>query len=116
MTCRHSETQHGLNPLPPPRLATPGYEPVGYWLLRARAAPGTAVEYNKALGALWARCTSSRTLPSPKQFDQALTAVRKKLDAAYTKAGTAEARRDLERATDALNRVEHEAVELDLLS
>jgi hypothetical protein len=74
-----------------------------------------ALDYNEALGALWARCTSTRTLPSQKQFGHALDAARKKLDVAYAKATTAEARQELERATDALNRAEHEAVELDLL-
>lgn len=100
----------------PVRYAAPAYEAVGHWLLRARAAPGTAMEYNQAVGKLWAACTSTRTLPSPKQFDHALTVARRKLDAAYARAASRERQRDLEEATAALNWVEQAASEAGLLA
>ncbi len=112
---RERERRDQLERLPAPRLAVPGYEAVGFWLLKARAKPGIAVEYNKALGELWAACTSTRTLPSPKQFEHRLAVVRQTLDAAYRQAATRPKRQELERATWALNRAEDEATEGGLL-
>jgi hypothetical protein len=99
MLSREQERRRALERLPPPRLATPGYETLGFWLLQAHASPGTAIEYNKAIGALWAACTSTRTLPSPKEFDRAPSVARQTLDTAYTQATDPLTRRELERAT-----------------
>jgi hypothetical protein len=111
---REQERQKQLARLSPPRLATPGYEAVGYWLLAARAQPGTAREYNQAVGELWAMCSCNRTLPAPKKFEQALRVARQKLDAAYAETTEPPQRKDLERASTALNRAGQEAAEVGL--
>lgn len=115
MLSREQQRRRQLNRLPAPRLAAPGYEAVGYWLLIARAKPGTAIEYNNAVGELWAACTSTRTLPSPKQFEHRLAVVRQTLDAAYAAARSAAVRRELERASWGLTRAEEAATEAGLL-
>lgn len=112
---REQERRKQLARLPAPRLAAPGYEAVGYWLLQARAKPGTASEYNKALGELCAACTSARTLPAPKQFAQSMGTTRQKLDTAYRQATNQPARRDLKHATWTLKRAEEEAAAVGLL-
>ncbi|HEY0226805.1 MAG TPA: hypothetical protein VGC05_10530 [Mycobacterium sp.] len=83
--------------------------------LAARAAPGTASEHNQAVGELSVMCNSSRTLPTPKKFEQALGVARRNLDPAYADAGNLTRRRDLERAAWALNGAEEEAAEVGLL-
>jgi hypothetical protein len=112
---REQERQKQLARLPPPRLAAPGYEAVGYWLLAARAPAGTAIEYDQAIGELWVMCSSNRTLPAPKKLEQAFGVARQKLDAAYAGTADMKRRRDLERATWALKRAEEEATEAGLL-
>jgi hypothetical protein len=115
MVSREQQRRRQLKRLPAPRLAAPGYEAVGYWLLKARALPGTAIEYNNAVGELWVMCGSRRTLPTPKKFEQAFRVARQELDAGYADARSVPNRRELERASAALNRAEQEATEVGLL-
>lgn len=77
-------------------------------------AEDLAIESRHALGELSLACTCKRTL-NAKEFVHMLTVVCQKLDAAYVSAASAAERRDLERATAALNRAEEEAGEVGLL-
>ena len=112
---REQEREKQLARLPAARIAAPGYEAVGLWLLRAMPARDMAVEYRHALGEVWVACTCKRTLTA-KQFEHALAVARQKLNAAYASATSVTERRELERATAALHRAEEEAAGAGLLA
>jgi hypothetical protein len=108
---QHGQTEAGAER---PHLAASGYQGVGYWLLNARAKPGVAPAYADAVGALWARCTSTRTLPTPKAFDQSVNVLHDMLAAARAGSQSATDRQELARVARALDRAEAEAVKAGL--
>ncbi len=65
-----------MRPAPPLRLAAPGLERVGYWLLKARTPTGMCPAFNERRGALWCRLLARRTLPKPTEFEDEIEALR----------------------------------------
>jgi hypothetical protein len=64
-----------MRPSPPLRLAVPGLELVGYWLLKARTPTGFAPAFNDRRLALWCRLGRHR-LPTAIEFEAEIEALR----------------------------------------
>jgi hypothetical protein len=65
-----------MRPSPPLRLAVPGLEEVGYWLLAARTPTGIARAFNERRLALWCRLGVRSRLPKPIEFEAELETLR----------------------------------------
>ena len=65
-----------MRPSPPLRLAVPGLEPVGYWLLKAMTPIGIAPAFNDRRFALWCRLGVRRRVPKAIEFEAEIEALR----------------------------------------
>jgi hypothetical protein len=65
-----------MRPSPPLRLAVPGLEQVGYWLLKARMPTGVASAFEESRFALWCRLGVRRRLPTAIEFEAEIEALR----------------------------------------
>jgi hypothetical protein len=65
-----------MGPSPPLRLAVPGLEQVGYWLLKARTPTGIASAFNDRRLALWCRLGIRRKLPTAIEFEAEIEELR----------------------------------------
>lgn len=65
-----------MRPSPPLRLAVPGLEQVGYWLLAARTPTGFAPAFNDRRLALWCRLGVRPRLPKAIEFEAEMEELR----------------------------------------
>lgn len=107
-----------MRPSPPLRLAVPGLEQVGYWLLKARTPTGVASAFNERRGALWCRLLARRTVPKPVEFEAEIEALRDLLVADEPPSGElydAATERELNRSLRCLDAAEVAAHDAGLL-
>jgi hypothetical protein len=91
----------------PPRLATPGLEHVGYWLLKAATPPCLAPAFNQRRGELWVSVQAARTVPKPSKFETEMQALRDLLRERYSRPFEEQTKRDeMVRSARCLDKVE----------
>lgn len=107
-----------MRPSPPLRLAVPGLEQVGYWLLAARTPTGIAPAFNDRRLALFCRLGVRLKLPKAIEFEAEIEALRDLLVADEPPPGVLydeATERELSRSLRCLDVVEAAAFDAGLL-